>query len=138
MKKIIPVLIMMILSARLFAPAERVFYIEKPDIINPFIPLWEAVKMVETTNNPDTVNYDEQAYGCGQIRQGKLTDFNNATGKNYTLDDCLKESMSREIFMWHCTAYYDIETAAMRWNGSGEMTIEYWKKVKKELLTHKN
>ena len=138
MKKAAIILIALILSIKLFAPSERCIYIEVPTKINPFIPLWVAVKLVETGNNADTINYDEQAYGCGQIRQGKLTDFNNATGKKYSLMDCLDESVSREIFLWHCSAYYDIETAAMRWNGSGPMTIEYWRKVKKELLTHKN
>ncbi len=136
MKKVIPILILMLLQASLFAPAERVVYVIIPEAINPFIPLWEAVKIVETGNNADTINYLELAYGPGQIRWRKLKDFNDATGKNYTLNDCLREPVSREIFMWHCSAYYDIETAAMRWNGSGPMTVEYWKKIEKELFTH--
>jgi hypothetical protein len=138
MKRIGLILILIMLSCRLFAPAERIVYVIIPEAINPFIPLWDAVKMVETGNNADTINYLEQAYGSGQIRWSKLKDFNDATGRNYTLEDCLREPVSREIFLWHCSAYYDIETAAMKWNGSGPMTVEYWKKVKKELFTNKN
>lgn len=133
MKKLMLILFMLPLAVRLFAPAERVIYITREEGINPFIPACEAVRLVETGIHPDTINYLEGAYGPRQIRQGKLTDFNKATGEKYTLSDCLQESVSREIFLWHCLAYRDVETAVKRWNGSGKKTEEYWEKVKVKL-----
>ena len=76
------------------------------------------------------------AYGISQIRQGKLDDFNRETGKHYTLEDCLDPDVSKEIYMHFAVKYgpYQIEKLARRWNGSGPMTDEYWKKIKKELF----
>jgi hypothetical protein len=134
MKRLILLMILLSAAAGLYAPAEKMIYITMDEGINPFAPLWEAVKFVETGVNPDTINIVEQAYGPGQIRQVKLDDFNEAQGKEtYTLTDCMNETVAREIFMWHCSAYSDLETAARRWNGSGPMTEEYWRKVERQL-----
>lgn len=124
-------------NANLFAPGVNVMVIGRFEAINPWIPVWKAVKWVEIGNLPDTtINRDEWAYGPGQIRRAKLEDYNNAQGsgrraqgKKYTLQDCLREEVAREIFMWHCCQYRDIETAVKRWNGSGEMAEVYWEKV---------
>lgn len=126
-------MIILLTGIKLYAPAEKMIYITRDEGINPFAPLWEAVKFVETGVNPDTINIVEQAYGPGQIRQVKLDDFNKAAGKSYSLNDCFSEVVSREIFMWHCSGYSDLETAARRWNGSGPMTHEYWRKVERQL-----
>lgn len=141
MKKLLILIILIIVGPSIYAPTERVIYIGSIPGINPYNELWEAVKFVETCNNPDTINAAEQAYGPGQIRQVKLDDFNEAQGtehsaqgrKEYTLEDCMDEKIARDIFMWHCSRYNDAETAARRWNGSGPMTDEYWKKIKVQL-----
>jgi len=106
-----------------------------PDVINPFLLVWEAVKFVETRNNPDTINYTEMAYGPGQIRQEKLDDFNLANGTNFTLIDCLDEKISKRIFMWHCMRYNECDLAIRRWNGSGPETYKYLEKVNEVLRT---
>jgi hypothetical protein len=133
MKKLIIVFLFLI-PLNLFAPCENVVYIKSSSGINPFIHLSYAVRFIETGTNPDTINEIEQAYGPRQIRQAKLDDFNNSTGKDYTLRDCLREDVSHEVFMWHCSSYRDLEIAAKRWNGSGPKTIDYWNKVKKHLI----
>lgn len=122
----------LVLSLHLLAPVAGTIFIPEATRTTPQEQLWEAVKMVESYGIEDIINHKEQAYGCGQIRQVKLNEYNKATGKSYKLSDCLSEDVSREIFLWHCTKYgHDIETAAKRWNGSGPLTEIYWKKVKR-------
>lgn len=113
----------------LYAPNAFAVVILPEPIENPFMKLWMPVKMVESANNPLALNIDEGAYGCSQITLVKLIDFNKATGKNYTQQDCFREDISLEIFLWHCQSYSNFEQAARRWNGSGKATIEYWRKV---------
>jgi len=125
-------LLLAIFSA-LFAPGNNVISIVSAERISIAEILWGAVKTVESANDNDTINYTEGAYGCGQIRQIKLTDFNNHTGLKLRLKDCLEEDVSRNIFAWHCSLYSDIELAAKRWNGSGPKTEIYWDKIKKHL-----
>lgn len=131
MKSLLIILFLSI-SIQLFAPsAVRTLPIFMPEEINVYLQTWKAVKFVEIGLLPDTtINDEEWAYGPGQIRQPKLDDFNLATGKNYTLRDCLKEPIAKEVFIWHCTQYNDIDLAIRRWNGSGPATYKYLEKVK--------
>ena len=73
------------------------------------------------------------AYGIAQIRDIRIRDYNERTGKGYTLEDCLDSAISREVFMYYAEKIGDYEKAAKKWNGSGYMTEIYWEKVKKEL-----
>lgn len=130
MRKYFIISILLLASADLFAPGLGELPIGAGISVNPFEKHWFAVKTVELQGKPDTtINRNEWAYGPGQIRQAKLDDFNKATGRHYTLRDCLREPVAREVFMWHCCQYQDIETAVMRWNGSGPMAEEYLKNV---------
>lgn len=101
--------------------------------ISPLQPLWEAVCTVESSNVKDTVNRLEMAYGIAQIRDIRIRDYNERTGKGYTLEDCLDSAISREVFMFYAEKIGDYEKAAKKWNGSGYKTEVYWEKVKKEL-----
>lgn len=116
----------------LLAPGNRIItlVVQEPE---PYQLLWNAVKMVESYNRNDAVNYDEAAYGIAQIRQCKLDEYYRYTGIRYSLHDCLREDVSYEIFNWHCNKWRDIETAAKRWNGSGPLTTIYWNKIKRYL-----
>ena len=137
MKKTLTTILFLTIFSALFAPALTQFYIVKPEKINPIADIWEAVKMVESANNHSIINFAEGAYGCGQIRQIKLDEYNGWTGSEITLNDCLDERVSGKIFAWHCSRYNDLETAVKRWNGSGPATEIYWQKVKRELLINK-
>jgi hypothetical protein len=134
MKKGLLTIILILIVSRVFAPCGSTLFIPETDGINPYLQVWQAVKLVETGTHPDTINYQEGAYGPGQIRQAKLDDFNQDNGTSFTLEDCLAEGLSRRIFCWHCMKFNDIDLAIRRWNGSGSATYEYLKKVK-ELLT---
>lgn len=137
MKKYFPILLLIILQSGVYAPAGKVyFYINAGQAINPYQDVWTAVKTVEIGSFPDsTINHDEGAYGPGQIRQCKLDDYNLATGSCYTLDDCLREPVARNIFMWHMMHYNNIDLGIRRWNGSGPETYEYLKKVHSVFVT---
>jgi hypothetical protein len=129
----IMLLLFLLISTALFAPGPGgsiCLLAQEP--IRPYEKIWAAVKWVETRDR-DTINYQEGAYGRGQIRQCKLDEYNGATGKHYKLRDMLKEKNSKEVFMWHMMQYNDIELAVKRWNGSGPMTAVYWKKVRRYL-----
>jgi len=106
--------------------------------INPYETLYRAIAVVESNNNPAAVNFEKNGYSVGilQIRQGMVTDFNRATGKNYHLYDCFQEQVSAEIFYWHCSKFRidDIESMSRSWNGRGPATNKYWSKVSKYLF----
>jgi hypothetical protein len=104
-------------------------------------PLVNAVYIWESRCNPLAFNENEQAYGGFQIRAGKLKDYNDANGTNYTLEDCYNYELSKKIFLYftnHTLAGKPIppkswEQTAKDWNGSGKMTINYWEEVKKRI-----
>lgn len=122
-----------LLFTTLFAPVSIMMMpLTVPVRIEPYLELYNAVKMVETRDR-DTINYTEGAYGRAQIRLCKLDEYNRATGSSFVLQDCMKEEVTRKIFMWHMMQYNDSETAVKRWNGSGPATITYWNKVRRYL-----
>ena len=126
------ILIMLFLFMSVGVSAPNIDSIEYPEQSriedDPFVVLWDHIKWVETRDR-DLINHDEKAYGRGQITPIKLKEYNKKTGSNYSSEDCLNESVSKEIFLWHYDQYASHELAAKRWNGSGPMTILYWNKV---------
>ena len=94
-----------------------------------FQPLWEAVCMVESSNNYHALNTLEMAYGIAQIKQIRLDDYNQRTGEHLGLLQCYDENYSRKIFMYYAVRLKDYETIAKRWNGFGPKTEVYWEKV---------
>lgn len=125
----------LVLHINLYAPGSHVLMLIEGSAINPYESLFNATSIVESSKNALAINVEEQAFGLLQVRQCKLDEFNRATGREYTLRDCFDPEISREIFMWHCSAHgpYDIKTASKRWNGSGPLTERYWRKIKKHL-----
>lgn len=135
MKKVIIGLLLILIPVRIFAPEWRAVGITLEEGINPFTGLWNATCHVETRHDADTINRNEQAYGIAQIRQGKLDDFNRETGKHYAITDCLDPEVSYEIYMHFASKYkpHEIEKIARKWNGSGPMTTDYWRKIREAI-----
>ena len=115
-----------------YAPVREVLYIEYSIPVQPYDKLWEAVCMVESENNPSAFNEEEDATGVAQVRPVRLRDFNDRTGKEYTMEDMYNTTISKEVFMYYAAQfnYSDTEIIAKRWNGSGIKTIAYWDRVK--------
>lgn len=136
MKKHILIMCIMFFSSLAGSPPiDKTIYIQIDHPYKPYEALSYAVAMVETKNNPNAYNALENAVGLRQIRQCKLDDFNQATGKRYKLTDMYDPIKSNEVFIWHCLQFHpsDLEMMARRWNGSGELTKQYWVKVKSYL-----
>lgn len=121
----------MLLTSKVVAPDIKTMVLAKPVPINVYEKLMQAILEVESGGDTLAYNPEEEAFGPFQIRPIRLTDYNNRTGKKYRMKDCYTMRVSREVFLYYAIILGpDYEIIAKRWNGSGEMTIGYWSKVK--------
>ena len=125
-------------SLRAFCPDERAIYIEKTKEIQPYEKIWNAVCKVESNFDIFAIgdkHLKEWSYGISQIRRIRLDDYYARTGIRYYEKDLFDPVKSKEIFMYFADQIgpYDLERVAKSWNGSGPKTIEYWKRVKKQI-----
>jgi hypothetical protein len=120
------------LVTRAPAPGLNVIYIIAAEPVDPFEVLVSAIVQVESLGDPLAYNPEEEAVGAFQIRPIRVMDYNQRTGKNIKIENCYSYEISKEIFLYYArlTGYPDYETIARNWNGSGEMTTEYWRRVK--------
>jgi hypothetical protein len=127
-------IVFLLLASRATAPEIKTLALIESNPVNIYDRLMRAVIQVESMGDTMAYNPLENAYGPFQIRPIRLIDYNQRTGKKYTMKDCFSINVSSEIFLYYArTIGSDYETIARRWNGSGEKTIEYWSKVKNEL-----
>jgi len=139
MKKVLLTIIILIYPIVVHNSNHYALYIKAENPIQAYSDLVYAINMVEA--GIDSTSYDifayneaEEARGAFQIRQCKLDDYNKLTGKNIQPEDLFDYDISYEIFLYFARAYgSDYEKIAKKWNGSGPMTEEYWKKVRKLL-----
>jgi hypothetical protein len=107
----------------------------EPVSIEPYKQLAFAVGRVET--NGDTLAYNpiEEAVGIFQIRPIRLIDYNNRTGNHYKRADLFTYDISERIFLYFADQIgpYNLELIARKWNGSGHLTSDYWKKIRQYL-----
>jgi hypothetical protein len=132
-RKILIVLILLtVFWLRATAPFCDYLIIPVAPPLNPYIPLMQAVGMVETNNDTLAYNQEEQATGYFQIRPIRLKEYNRLTGNSYTLNEMYNYKISEEIFLYFADQIgpYDFEQIARKWNGSGRMTTAYWKRIK--------
>lgn len=118
-----------------FAPDMKVAYICSAMPVDAYDRLVKAIVQVESAGDTLAYNLLEEAVGAFQIRPIRLFDYYRRTGINYKLKDCHNFEISKEIFLYYArlTGYPDYETIARNWNGSGNATLDYWKKVKSNL-----
>ncbi|MGE5406164.1 MAG: hypothetical protein ACM3NR_00520 [Methanosarcina sp.] len=121
----------MFITTKVIAPDIKTLVIEAPQPINIYERLMIAILEVESGGDTLAFNPIEEAYGPFQIRPIRLCDYNKRTGKKYRMKDCYTLKVSREIFLYYAVDLGpDYEIIAKRWNGSGEMTIAYWSRVR--------
>jgi hypothetical protein len=103
--------------------------------IEPYKQLVLAIGIVETKRDTLAYNPFEEAAGYFQIRPIRLQDYNKRTGSSYTMKDLFNYEISEKIFLYFADRIgpYDFEQIARRWNGSGQLTIDYWKRIKEYL-----
>jgi hypothetical protein len=128
-------LIFLSFSFRVSAPSRESLIILNPRPVEPYKKLIHAIGMVETRRDNLAYNPIEKAAGYFQIRPIRLKDYNRRTGSNYKLKDMFNYEISEKIFLYFADQIgpYDFERIAKNWNGSGHMTISYWKRIKKYL-----
>ena len=119
------------ITLSLLAPTSPVLYIAEDTPIKPFKPLIYAIGSVECSFDTLAYNAREQATGYFQIRPIRVNDYNKRTGSNYTLDDMYNYDKAETVFLYYASNIgpYNFERIAKNWNGSGKMTIDYWKRV---------
>ena len=130
--KCLLILILSLPAVRAPAPGLNVLYIIAPVPVDPFEKLVKAIVQVESLGNSLAYNPEEDAVGAFQIRPVRVLDYNQRTGKNIKIENCYSYETSKEIFLYYArlTGYPHYETIARNWNGSGEATTDYWKRVK--------
>jgi hypothetical protein len=135
LRKIALVTLLSSLALKAFAPGDRSLVIASPPPDQPFKNLIYAIGMVETKF--DTLSYNplEEAAGYFQIRPIRLLDYNRRTGSSYSLNDMFDYRISEKVFLYYASEIgpYNFERIAKRWNGSGQITFDYWEQVKKFL-----
>jgi len=79
----------------------------------------QAVIMAECSGDYSKIRKDEGAYGCMQIRQPALDDYNEYHMTNYKLDDMLKPDLGYTVGCWYINVkipdmldYYSIPDTA--------------------------
>jgi hypothetical protein len=115
-----------------FAPDMKVVYIRSAEPVDAYDRLIKAIVQVESAGDTLAYNQTEEATGAFQIRPIRLLDYYQRTGVNYKIEDCYDYDISKLIFLYYArhTGHRDYETIARNWNGSGELTLDYWNKVK--------
>lgn len=119
-------------ASEVFAPSSESLVIIGSLPVQPFKTLIHAIGMVETSLDTMAYNADEEATGFFQIRPVRVNDYNKRTGSKYTLKDMYKYETAEKIFLYYASMIgpSDLEKIAKSWNGSGPMTIDYWRRVK--------
>ena len=133
-------LIISLFCLSLSAPPSPAITIVSMDAIKPYEALWNAVCLVESSNNPFAIgdkNLKEHSYGIVQIRQSRLDDYYKQTGIRYTVTDMFCPDKSKEVFMFYCTGT-NLDRISREWNGGHrgmqkESTKKYWKLINSRL-----
>ncbi|MGD0342592.1 MAG: hypothetical protein ABSA76_12885 [Bacteroidales bacterium] len=122
----------LLFSATASVPYLKTFFIPVSEPVDPYDRLIKAIVQVESLGNTLAFNVIEEATGAFQIRPIRLKDYNHRTSSNYKSGDCYNFKISKEIFLYYAKqeSFPDYELIARKWNGSGETTFDYWKRVK--------
>jgi len=118
-----------------YSPASNTLIITTKPPISPYQTLWEATTFIESSNNPNALNRLENAVGIAQIRPIRLKDYNQRTGKSYSLRQMYDPIISKEIWLFYATTFHpsQSEQIAKAWNGKGKSNKVYWRAVKKQM-----
>jgi hypothetical protein len=123
--------ILLIFSLKLSAPSLNSIIIPRYLPCEPYKQLLYAVASVETARDTLAYNPIEGATGIFQIRSVRLFDYNKRTGNSYSRKDLFNYQTSEKIFLYYADQIgpYNLEKIARRWNGSGKLTDNYWRRI---------
>jgi hypothetical protein len=125
------VLCLFLFEMKAAAPGSLTLTIFVSEPVEAYSRLIKAVVAVESDGDNLAFNLQEEAYGAFQIRPIRLLDYYLRTGKKYKIEDCYNYTISEGIFLYYAllNGGLDYQEIASDWNGSGKMTLDYWKKV---------
>ena len=127
--KLLTLFILLLICLPVFGPNNNLVFLRAEEPVNIYDRLINAIVMVESENGQHLYNDVENAVGYFQIRPIRVLDYNQRTGSDYKLEDFYSYELSREMFLYY-TKGRSFERVAKSWNGSGPMTVEYWKLIK--------
>lgn len=128
------IFILCLFSGVLKAPEYKTVPVLVSEAVNPYIPIVNAVSMVESSGGIHLLNEKENAVGYFGIRPIRLRDYNQRTGKSITHQQCYDYETGKMIFMYYASQYdyRDIKGICVGWNGVSKRNL-YYLKVKKTL-----
>jgi hypothetical protein len=131
--KMIITLILCFFFQVLTAPPNHLITIIQEEPICIYDVLVKAIVQVESSGNRYAFNEKEGAYGCFQIRECRLKDYNAVTGLKLTLNDMYDYEISRKVFLFY-TKGRSFEIISRAWcsgeSGKLKYSQAYWDKVK--------
>ncbi len=135
LKKIFYITFLLALTQKSFAPVNNSLVIIASPAYKPFTSLIYAIGEVETGHDTLSYNPVEEAVGYFQIRPIRVKDFNTRTGSNYSLEDMYDYATAEKVFLYYASQIgpYNFRQIAMKWNGSGPRTKDYWRKVSRHI-----
>lgn len=140
MKKMVTLILFLLITVNLFAPGDERPILIAPVLTHPYAKIITAIGTVESNLDTLAYNPEEDAVGFFQVRQIRLDDYYQRTGKRYSLRDMYDYNKAEEVFLYYTTRYKpcEIEKIARTWNGGYEgmnkkSTIKYWRKVQNAL-----
>lgn len=115
-------ILLLVLSFRAYSPEHKELPIVEGESIQPYEAIWQVTCSTESSHNPYAIGDTalvRHSYGIVQIRESRLDEYNNLTGKHYTVNDLFKVSVSKEIFMYYACRYNPSQTESISrcWNG---------------------
>jgi len=127
--------ILLFSSLQVSAPVCKFLTVYEFPPVEPYKQLIFATGMVETKGDTMAYNPVEGATGIFQIRPIRLLDYNRRTGSNFSRKDLFNYKTSEKIYLYFADQIgpYNLELIARKWNGSGQLTNNYWKRIKQYL-----
>jgi len=140
MKKLI--LIMLLFCQVLSAPpGYQVPVILQTEPLNNLEAIWQAVCIVESSNDPLAYCIDVNglpSVGISQVQASRVDEYNREANDTIKHSDCFNPIISKKVFDHYAKKYNNTEQIIRCWNGgprgmSKIATIAYFEKVKKYL-----
>lgn len=67
---------------------------------NPLVDL-SAIAQIESSGNPSAIGDHGKSQGLYQISQPVVSDYNQAHNTSYSIQDCLRQTISQKIASWY-------------------------------------
>lgn len=128
--KILLIILLFLITCKLFAPGMRSLTIMRDEAIKPYTRMIKAIVRIESMNGKYLFDPKDGSVGWFHIRQIRLTDYDRRTGNHYTLKDCYDYEIAKKICLYYISKcdYRDIKSMSIAWNGKS-LHNKYYHKI---------